>query len=84
MNYATEVHSNAIRHMHEKGVFHRDIKSPNICFGENFEIPKIIDCGIASLLPEDRLNGNQSAFTRQSFTVKSWLLTHTFTNGSKV
>ena len=62
----------AIHHMHEKGVFHRDIKSPNICFGENFEIPKIIDCGIASLLPEDRLNGNQSAFTRQSFTVTSF------------
>ncbi|KAI2492666.1 serine/threonine kinase [Fragilaria crotonensis] len=47
-------------------VFHRDIKSANICLADDFT-PRLIDCGLAKCVPDD----NYSA-TPGSLTVSYW------------
>ncbi|KAI2491752.1 serine/threonine kinase [Fragilaria crotonensis] len=38
-------------------VFHRDIKSANICLADDFT-PRLIDCGLAEFVPDDNSNGS--------------------------
>ncbi|KAI2491750.1 serine/threonine kinase [Fragilaria crotonensis] len=43
-------------------VFHRDIKSANICLAEDFT-PRLIDCGLAKFVPDDNPNVTPGAVT---------------------
>ena len=43
-------------------VFHRDIKSANICLADDFA-PRLIDCGLAKFVPDDNSRANPGSFT---------------------
>ncbi|KAI2503234.1 serine/threonine kinase [Fragilaria crotonensis] len=43
-------------------VFHRDIKSANICLAEDFT-PRLIDCGLAKFVRDDNANANPGVVT---------------------
>ncbi len=48
----------ALEHAHEKGVIHRDIKPTNIIIEQRngTKIPKLVDFGIAKILPREGVN----------------------------
>ncbi|KAI2503227.1 serine/threonine kinase [Fragilaria crotonensis] len=43
-------------------VFHRDIKSANICLADDFT-PRLIDCGLAEFVPDESSNAIPGTFT---------------------
>ncbi|KAI2503197.1 serine/threonine kinase [Fragilaria crotonensis] len=43
-------------------VFHRDIKSANICLADDFT-PRLIDCGLAKFVPDDNSNATPGPLT---------------------
>ncbi|KAI2491606.1 serine/threonine kinase [Fragilaria crotonensis] len=57
----------AVHFLHTGGcrgwkVFHRDIKSANICLAEDFT-PRLIDCGLAKFVPDENSNANPQPVT---------------------
>lgn len=50
----------ALQHAHSKGIVHRDLKPSNVMLvGENREQVKIVDFGIAKVIPLDKDEANQ-------------------------
>jgi len=57
-------------HAHKKGVVHRDLKPSNLCMHkteEGYDLVKIVDFGIAKLLPQDGKQRQQLTQTGQIF-----------------
>ncbi len=60
----------ALAHAHEKGVIHRDLKPSNILLtdtGEQHDIVKIVDFGIAKILPQEGREAAQLTQTGEVF-----------------
>ena len=53
----------AVQHAHQKGIIHRDLKPSNILvsFNDGYEVPKIIDFGIAKAIMNDTTNIQRDA-----------------------
>jgi serine/threonine protein kinase len=62
--------ASALAHAHEKGVIHRDLKPSNILLttsGDQHDIVKIVDFGIAKILPQEGREAAQLTQTGEIF-----------------
>jgi tRNA A-37 threonylcarbamoyl transferase component Bud32 len=57
----------ALNHAHQNGIIHRDFKASNImiCSGDDGEVVKIVDFGMAKLLRGDASGASQMELTQQ-------------------